>query len=208
MWSQAYPGRHEHHAHGDLAHVVSGLAHRLRFPASVRRHHDHHLVLTVFVTANAALSMVLVSGVALATGEPFVFPSLGPTAFLLFYAARQPVASPRNTLIGHVVGTVSGYVALLVTGLQSAPANLTDVTWPRAGAAIISLSLTAGLMVLLRAPHPPAGATTLIISLGVLHTLPQLGIMMAGVCALVVQGVVINRLAGVDYPLWKGKSKD
>ncbi len=208
MRLEAYPGRHGHHSHEDLAHVVAGLAHRLQLPESWRRHHDDHLVLTAFVTVNAALSMVLVSIVAVATGEPFVFPSLGPTAFLMFYAARRPVASPRNTLIGHIVGTFSGYVALLATGLQNAPANLDDVTWARAGAAIISLSLTAGLMVLLRAPHPPAGATTLIISLGMLHTLPQLSIMLAGVCVLVLQGIVVNRLAGVDYPLWKGKPED
>jgi CBS-domain-containing membrane protein len=63
-------------------------------------------------------------------------------------------------------------------------------------------------MVLQKTPHPPAGATTLIISLGMLHTLPQLGIMMAGVCALVLQGVVVNRLAGVNYPLWKARSDD
>lgn len=203
MLSHAYPGRHEHHSHGDVAHVVAGLAHRLRVPVSWRQHHDDRRVLAAFVAANAAVSMILVSGVALATGEPFVFPSLGPTAFLLFYAARRPVASPHNTLIGHLVGTVSGYVALLLTGLQDAPANLDNVTWARAGAAIISLSLTAGLMVLLKAPHPPAGATTLIISLGVLHTLPQLGVMLAGVCVLVAQGIVVNRLAGVEYPLWK-----
>lgn len=208
MWSHAYPGRHEHHSHGDVVHVVAGLANRLKLPESLRRHHDDHLVLTAFVTANAALSMVLVSGIALATGAPFVFPSLGPTAFLLFYAARRPVASPRNTVIGHAIGIVCGYLALLAVGLQDAPANLNDVTWPRAGAAAISLSLTAAMMALLKAPHPPAGATTLIVSLGVLHTPPQLGIMMAGVCALVVQGLVVNRLAGVDYPLWQAKLDD
>lgn len=206
MWLQTYPGRHESHSHGDIAHVVAGLARRLRLPESWRRHHDDRLVLTAFVTANAALSMVLVSGVALATGEPFVFPSLGPTAFLLFYAGRRPVASPRNAFIGHAIGIVCGYLALLAVGLQNAPADLNDVTWPRAGAAAISLSLTAGMMVLLNAPHPPAGATTLIVSLGVLHTVPQLGIMLAGVGALLVQGVVVNRLAGVEYPLWKGRS--
>jgi hypothetical protein len=32
--------------------------------------------------------------------------------------------------------------------------------------------------------------------------------MMAGVCALVLQGVVVNRLAGVNYPLWKEKADD
>jgi CBS-domain-containing membrane protein len=205
-----YPAAHHrhHHAHGDLAHVAAGLAHRLQLPASWRAHHDDHLVLAAFVTVNAAISMVLVSAVALATGEPFVFPSLGPTAFLLFYAARRPVASPRNTLVGHAIGVVCGYVALLVTGLQNAPADLDNVTWSRAGAAAISLSLTAGVTVLLKSPHPPAGATTLIISLGVLHTLPQLGIMMAGVCALVLQGLVVNRLAGVNYPLWKWRTED
>jgi CBS-domain-containing membrane protein len=197
-------GYHGHHAqHGDLPHVIAGLEQRMRLPEAVRRHHDNPMVLTAFVGLNAAISMVLISAIALATREPFVFPSLGPTAFLLFYAARNPVASPRNTIIGHLVGIVAGYVALLAMGLQNTPARLDDVTWPRAGAAAISLSLTAAAMVLLRAPHPPAGATTLIISLGMLHTLPQLGIVMAGVILLVLQGYLVNRLAGVDYPRWR-----
>ena len=160
-------------------------------------------MLTAFVAANAAVSMALISAIALLTREPFVFPSLGPTAFLLFYGARTPAASPRNTIIGHLVGVVSGYLALVVMGLRDTPANLDDVTWPRVGAAAISLCLTAGAMVLLRTPHPPAGATTLIISLGVLHTLPQMGIVMAGVVVLTAQAFAVNRLAGVDYPLWQ-----
>lgn len=201
-----YRGHHTYHVHGDLPHVVAGLAHRLRLPQELRRHHDDPAVLTVFVAINAAISMVLISAIALATREPFVFPSLGPTAFLLFYAARNPVSSPRNTIVGHLVGIVAGYAALLVTGLQDAPAQLDDVTWPRAGAAAISLSLTAAAMVLLKAPHPPAGATTLIVSLGVLHTPSQLGIVMAGVIVLVVQGYLVNRLAGVDYPRWHPKT--
>jgi CBS-domain-containing membrane protein len=199
----AYHGHHANHPHGDLPHVIAGLTQRMRLPEAVRKHHDHPMVLTAFVGLNAAISMVLISAIALATREPFVFPSLGPTAFLLFYAARNPVSSPRNTIIGHLVGIVAGYVALLATGLQDAPARLDDVTWPRAGAAAISLSLTAAAMVFLKAPHPPAGATTLIISLGLLHTLPQLGIVMAGVILLVLQGYLVNRLAGVDYPRWR-----
>jgi CBS-domain-containing membrane protein len=147
--------------------------------------------------------MALISAIALLTHEPFVFPSLGPTAFLLFYAARSQVASPRNAITGHLNGVIAGYLALLATGLQGKPANLDDVTWPRLGAAAISLSLTAAAMVLLRAPHPPAGATTLIVSLGVLNRLSQMGIVMAGVVVLVAQAFIVNRLAGVDYPLWR-----
>jgi CBS-domain-containing membrane protein len=57
-------------------------------------------------------------------------------------------------------------------------------------------------MVWARVPHPPAGATTLIVSLGILREPWQLGVLMVGVALLVVQGFVINRVAGIDYPAW------
>jgi CBS-domain-containing membrane protein len=57
-------------------------------------------------------------------------------------------------------------------------------------------------MVLARAPHPPAGATTLIVSLGLLPHLSQLAVLMFAVVLLVLQAIIINRLAGVAYPLW------
>jgi CBS-domain-containing membrane protein len=58
-------------------------------------------------------------------------------------------------------------------------------------------------MVLVHAPHPPAGATTLIISLGVLHEFEQVVVLMFAVVLLTVQAIGINRLAGIDYPLWR-----
>lgn len=58
-------------------------------------------------------------------------------------------------------------------------------------------------MAWLLAPHPPAGATTLIISLGILPHPSQHAFLMLAVVLLVLQGLVINRLAGIDYPLWK-----
>lgn len=77
------------------------------------------------------------------------------------------------------------------------------ITTPRIGAAALSLGLTAGVMVWVGTPHPPAGATTLIVSLGLLRTGPQIGELLLGVVLLVVQGFLVNRLiAGIDYPLW------
>ncbi|MFZ1309513.1 MAG: HPP family protein, partial [Candidatus Microthrix parvicella] len=81
----------------------------------------------------------------------------------------------------------------------------TEVTWPRVGAAAVSLGLTSGFMVWLKVPHPPAGATTLIVSLGILKTPAQLTVLMIAVVLMVVQGMVINRLAGIDYPTWAPK---
>jgi CBS-domain-containing membrane protein len=57
-------------------------------------------------------------------------------------------------------------------------------------------------MVWCRVPHPPAGATTLIVSLGILREPEQLAVLMLAVVLLVVQGYVINHLAGIDYPRW------
>ena len=109
--------------------------------------------------------------------------------------------------VWHLIGAGAGYLSLVVFGLTNSPAAIAHgVSGPRVGAAALSLGLTALLMVWFKVPHPPAGATTLIISLGVLTTLPQLGELMLAVLLLVVQGIVINRLAGVEYPWWTGAS--
>ena len=68
--------------------------------------------------------------------------------------------------------------------------------------AALALGLTSGAMVLARVPHPPAGATTLIVSLGILREPEQLAVLMVAVVLLVAQGWVINRLAGIPYPAW------
>jgi CBS-domain-containing membrane protein len=152
------------------------------------------------------VSIGIMSAAAALTGQPLIFPSLGPTAFLLFYTPRAPTASPRNTIIGHLIGVLAGYVSLVVFGLTDhGPAFAEGVTWARVGAAALSLALTSGFMVWLLAPHPPAGATTLIISLGIMPRPSQHAFLMLAVALLVLQGLVINRSAGIDYPMWKAR---
>jgi CBS domain-containing membrane protein len=187
---------------GHMSDLVLGLARRLRLRALTARYNST-FVLGVFALLNGFLSIALMALAALATGQPFVFPSLGPTAFLLFYTPDAPSASPRNTFFGHLIGALAGYLALAVFGLLHAgPAFTTGVSAARVGAAALSLGLTAGFMVWLQVPHPPAGATTLIVSLGLLTQLGQLTVLMTAVVLLLAQGYVINRLAGLDYPIW------
>jgi CBS domain-containing membrane protein len=85
---------------------------------------------------------------------------------------------------------------------EDPPALATSVTGARVGAAALSLALTSAAMVWARVPHPPAGATTLIVSLGILREPEQLAVLMLAVVLLVAQAFAINRLAGIDYPLW------
>lgn len=42
------------------------------------------------------------------TGLPMLFPSLGPSAFVLALFQRGDAASPRRVIGGHVVGVVAG----------------------------------------------------------------------------------------------------
>lgn len=186
-----------------MAAILWGLARRFRIPVLTDRH-DNTKVMGLFAGVNGLIAIAIMSAVAFVTGQPFIFPSLGPTAFLLFYTPTNPAASPRNTIIGHAVGAAAGYVSLVAFGLtDDAPALATEVTGGRIGAAALSLALTSAFMVWLRAPHPPAGATTLIVSLGILREPDQLAILMLAVAVLTLQGFAINRLAGIDYPAWR-----
>lgn len=152
---------------------------------------------------NGFITIAILAGLAMVTRAPFVFPSLGPTAFLFFFSPTSPAASPRNTIYGHAIGIGCGYAALLATGLTDAPAALTiGVDLPRVLAAALSLSLTGCLMILFKAAHPPAGATTLIISLGIVTKPSYLVLIEVAVLLLTIQAFAINRLAGLDYPLW------
>ena len=154
--------------------------------------------------AGAGAVAIAISGLAAhLLRQPLLFPSLGPAVFLFFETPLSPPASPRNALIGHGVALLAGYVSLAIFGLLAAPNVLeVGVTPPRIGAAALSILITLALLIVLSSPHPPAGATTLIVSLGFLTTPPQLAAMAAGVVLLTVVGWLINRLLGVPVPVW------
>lgn len=182
--------------------VTRGLVRRLRLTGLLGRFPERP-VWALFMFVNGFISIALLAAVAMLTGTPFVFPSLGPTAFLFFFTPHSPTASPRHTLLGHAIGIACGYGALVVCGLQHAPPAITvGVDGARVLAAALSLAATGALMILLKAAHPPAGATTLIVSLGIVSKPTYLVLIEVAVALLTLQAIGINRLAGLDYPLW------
>ena len=182
--------------------VARSLLTRLQLTHLLTRYSERP-IWALFMFLNGFITIALLAGVAMISRTPFVFPSLGPTAFLFFFTPRAPAASPRHTLYGHAIGIVCGYGALWLFGLDHAPPAMTSgVSAARAGAAALSLAATGAVMILLKSAHPPAGATTLIISLGIVTRPFHLVIIEVAVAILTVQAIVINRLAGLDYPLW------
>jgi CBS-domain-containing membrane protein len=153
--------------------------------------------------AGSAVALVVAGTVALLAEQPWLFPSLGPAVMLHVEQPAKPESSPRNTLIGHLVALLAGYLMLVVTGLADHPPALQEgVSGARIIAAAGSLASTAAVLVLVKAAHPPAGATTLIVSLGLLRTPTQLVVAFAAVLLVTVIDLLFNRATGRQMPLW------
>lgn len=106
--------------------------------------------------------------IGLAAGQPWLFPSLGPTAYLQAEQPGQKASRFYDTVVGHLVGFAAGVAAVLLFGASGAPSVLADkeVAAVRVGAAALSGVLTMLGLALLKASHPPATATTLLVALG------------------------------------------
>ncbi len=186
---------------------VELLLKRLRLPFLLHRL-PPKLVWSVYVCVTGFVTIVLLAILGAVTGSPFVFPSLGPTAYLLFFTPLHKAASPRNAVAGHAIGLLCGYWAFWITGMHPFTQQpIQAFHGPQLLAAALALAATGMLMVAFSVSHPPAGATTLIVALGI-HSKPwQLVVIEAAVVLLVLQAWIFNHLAGLDYPLWFRKGE-
>jgi len=157
----------------------------------------------VYTFTGSLIAVALSGTAAWAFDEPLLFPSLGATAFLFFETPMAEVASPRNAIIGHGLAVLAAIVGIAVFGLIDAPsAYEAGVVPARIGAVALAVALTGGALRLLRAAHPPAGATTIIVSSGLLDRPSQLVAVMVGVAILTAAGFAVNRALGVPAPAW------
>lgn len=180
------------------------MTRRRRAPHSPQGRPGARPVVAAHAFVGCALTLAVAGAVAHLSGSIWVFPSLGPTAMLQIERPMAPDSTPRNTFIGHLVAIAAGYLALVAARLTNDPGVLiTGVSWPRAGAAAGSLAVTALALLILDASHPPAGATTLIVSLGLLHTPRQLLVVGGGVVLVTAVGWLYNRATGQPMPLWR-----
>ncbi len=141
--------------------------------------------------------------VALLAQETLLFPSLGPTAMLFFARPLPPEQSVGTTILGHWVGILVGLGCLLAFGLRDdGSAIVSGLSGVRVAAAALSVGLTAAALRLLKSPHAPAGASTLIVSLGLLTSTMQLAMMALSVVLVALIGWATNLVVGVRVPMW------
>jgi hypothetical protein len=162
----------------------------------------------VRVGAHAAVaSVVILSGLgalAIVFGQTLLFPSVGPTVMVLAERPRSASAHPRIVMLGHLVGVAASVGALCAFGLWSKPSvGIEGVTVARVGAAAVSLAVTSLLLQVWRAPHAPAGATTLIVSLGLLKTGAARAAILAAVAFVTVVATALNLMTGIRSGRWR-----
>ncbi|WP_156184679.1 HPP family protein [Allosalinactinospora lopnorensis] len=141
------------------------------------------------------LGLAVIGVLAVASGQPLLFPSLGPTLMLVLDSPHLPSARPVDALAGHYIGVAAGLASLALTGLLGVPSVIEQgATAPRVVAAALSLGLTAAVLRLVRRSHPPAGATTLIVSLGLMTSPTQIAAIVVSVALLVLICLGINSI--------------
>lgn len=135
--------------------------------------------------------MLLLGGLGLAAHQPWLFPSLGPTVFLQAEQPNQPTARLYNTIVGHLLGLAAGLFSVAIFSAANDPALFSSgsLTPGRVGASALAVGLNMLLGLLLKASHPPAAATTLIVALGGFKPVTR-------DIAAVVIGVLITGLIG------------
>lgn len=98
------------------------------------------------------LGILTLSYLGQSTGMPWLMAPFGATCVILFAAPTSPLAQPRNVIVGHLLTSAVGLVALYGFGDS-----------------IVVMSLAVGVAIMLmqffRAVHPPAGANPLAIIL-------------------------------------------
>ncbi len=144
----------------------------------------------------AALLIVVIGLLGVLASEPLLFPSLGPTAFLQVEDPEFRASRIYNTILGHFIGVAAGLLAVFAFHINRLPSPLLGgrVSPAVIAASTLSVALTIGLGLLLRASHPPACATTLLFALGGFKpTLKVVIVVVAGVLLIGILGEVLRR---------------
>lgn len=149
-------------------------------------------------TPAAAALLTLVCGLlGVATNQLWLFPSLGPTAFLLAHSPEQPAARAWNVVVGHLLALAAGYAALALFGGLGAPDLFAahELAPVRVWASALAVALTLAAQLVTRSFHPPAAATTLLVALGGFRPTPgDAGAVVGGVLILAFAGGLLRRV--------------
>jgi hypothetical protein len=116
-----------------------------------------------------AIVVGIVATAAWLAGDPWLFPSLAPSAFMQIKAPRRRESSAYNVLVGQFLGFGCGIFAVVVFSLPHHPSLFgpsVHLTGATVVAVVVAILMTEFFEVLANASHPPGGAMALVVVIG------------------------------------------
>lgn len=142
--------------------------------------------------------LTLVIGLfAYRSNHPWLFPSLGPTIFIMVFMPANRMAYLFNVVAGHGVGVMGGITGVLVAGAAWEPSvvQVATLTAEQVWASVIAVTFTVFAQIVTRAVHPPAVSTALLIGVGAFHvTFDDIGTLLVGIGLTALLGEPLRRL--------------
>jgi hypothetical protein len=144
----------------------------------------------------SAVALAAVGAVGRGLGWVLLTTTLGPTAYILLAHPRTEAAQVRSSVLGHTAAAACGLACLAAFGLWEHPSTAADRSddWRQIFAQALSVGLTLFLLVVLKAHHPPAAATALLITSGIARPGPPLYGMLTGLALVVATAAVLSRV--------------
>lgn len=123
----------------------------------------------VWVPSVSCVLLLAAGAMCLATRQPWLFPALGPTAVLIATNPGHPTTRFHSIVVGHVTAFACAWLALILLGAGDAATLVGGHAMPvaRVWASAFAVAAMALIQPSLRAYHPPAAATALLVTAGI-----------------------------------------
>ncbi len=150
--------------------------------------------------------MLVVGLTAYFTNQPFLYPSLGPTAFLQAEFPFHRSSRFRDTTIGHSIGVAAGLASVFVLGATGEPRLGSGSQMPplRIGAAALTMTLVILLEIVIKVSNPPSASTGLLFALGYFQPhIRDVVEVLAGVLFLASFGALVRHVRSISPREWE-----
>ena len=151
----------------------------------------------IWVPAVSAALVIFAGLVGQWMRQPWLFAGLGPTILLVASNPGHESSRFRSVIVGHLAAIGCAYLALLMLNATGAPSLLVTSTVPyaRVWASAGALAMLALVMPQLRAYHPPAAATALLVTMGAYRMTGKTPLaLMGGVVLVAIMAEAVRRL--------------
>lgn len=176
---------------------TSGTATNVAMTAARRMLATSAMSDAIWVPLVSAILILAVGSLSLATRQPWLFAALGGTVVLLAANPGHPTTRFHAIVVGHLVALASAWIAVLLMGAGEAQSLLggSGIGVARVWASAFAIAIMAAVQPSLKAYHPPAAATVLLVTLGV-HRLTWNSVtaMIGGVLVVAVLGEWFQRI--------------